>query len=404
MLKQVQHDKHMKLFLIKVGKAWHTLRRDGLSRGGRRVLQAFFALFRRVGSGDVLFVVGGIGDSARYRAHHHAEELELNGLRTGITVQDNPLLPRYAGRFSIFIFNRVLFTPSVAKLLERIKAQGKEAIFETDDLVYDPEFLKYMDYFQKMNHLERKLYENGVGGEILADPYVRVCTTTTSVLADKLREKGKRVFIVPNKLSLQDVEWAEEILATREAGEKPVDTVTAGYFSGTLSHNKDFATITGVLMSMFEKYPNFRLFLAGPLDTESVLQKHAGRIERLPYVPRQEHFKNVSMVDINLLPLEIGNPFCEAKSELKFFEAGIVGVPTVASATRPYREAIEDGVDGFVADTAEEWRAKLERLITDAELRRSMGAKAREKALAKYTTQNADHQEYYDYLKGRIKK
>jgi glycosyltransferase involved in cell wall biosynthesis len=406
----------MKLLLIKAGKAWHILRREGLVRGGRRVSKAFLALFRRVGSGDVLFVTGGVGDSALYRSHHHAEELELQGLRTGITVQDNPLLPRYADRFLVFVFHRVLFTPSVAKLIERIKSQGKEIIFETDDLVYDPQYLKFMDYFQKMNPLERKLYENGVGGEILADPYVKVCTTTTSFLAEKLEEKGKRVFIVPNKLSRRDVEVAERILREKRGDIAPPlakgevgrgfeerQVVTAGYFSGTISHNKDFATITEVLINLFEKYPNFRLLIVGPLDTESKLNAYADRIKHLPYVPREEHFKNISRVDINLLPLEIGNPFCEAKSELKFFEAGILGVPTVASATRPYREAIEDGVDGFAATTAEEWTEKLSRLTEDADLRQAMGERARQKSLAKYTTQNANNQEYYDYLKSRIK-
>jgi glycosyltransferase involved in cell wall biosynthesis len=394
----------MKLLLIKAGKAWHTLRREGLVRGGRRVSKAFLALFRKVGSGDVLFVTGGVGDSALYRAHHHAEELELQGLKTGVTVQDNPLLPMYADKFSVFVFHRVLFTPSVAKLIGRIKAQGKEIVFETDDLVYDPQYLGFMDYFRKMNALERKLYENGVGGEILADPYVKACTTTTSFLADKLREKGKRVFVVPNKLSRRDVALAEEILASRKEEEGPDGTVTAGYFSGTISHNKDFATITDVLVAMFERHPNFRLFLAGPLDTESVLQRYADRIERLPYVPRDRHFRNISKVDINLLPLETGNPFCEAKSELKFFEAGILGVPTVASATRPYREAIQDGEDGFVAETSEEWMKKLEQLVTDKVLRRSMGQKARAKALRKYTVQGADHQAYYGYLKGKVKR
>lgn len=389
----------MKLILIKAGKAWHTLRREGLLRGGRRVLTAVCAMFRRVTAGDILFITGGVGDSARYRTEHIAEELQLQGLRTSTTVQDNPFLSTYADKFSVFVFHRVLYTPSVAKLMERIKEQKKEIIFETDDLVYDPEFLKHMDYYTKMNALERKLYEHGVGGEILADPYVQVCTTSTDYLARKLSEKGKRVFVIKNKLSKQDVVWANEVLK-----EKNSKIIKIAYFSGTPSHNKDFATVVPVLERLLAKYPQVRLVLAGPLDVNDTLNQFTAQIERVAFAPRQQHFENIAQVDINLAPLEIGNPFCESKSELKWFEAGIVGVPTVAAATEPFRLAITDGVDGFVAATAAEWEEKLEKLIIDTEARKMMGTRARQTILARYTTENANDAEYYDYLRSKIKK
>ncbi len=421
------YDNNMKLLMIKTGKAWKTLQRDGILHGGKRVLAAFFALFRFVGKGDVLFITGGVGDSARYRAHHVVEELQLNGLKCSITVQDNPMLFKYADKFKIFIFHRVLFTPSVRKLIENIKKQNKEIIFETDDLVYDPKFVVLMDSFKNMNVFERKLYENGVGGEILNDPYVKVCTTTTDFLANKLREQGKNVFIVPNKLCKRDVEVADAIIkhetcnmkqkegdVKQETRNKIQDTnksqisnpkfqiIKIGYFSGTLSHNKDFGTITDVLVQILEKHKNVELFLVGPLDTDSKLNKFISRIKQFTYVPREKHFENVASVDINIAPLEIGNPFCESKSELKFFEAGIVSVPSVCAATDPYKKAIEDGVDGFVANGTEEWVGKLDLLINDRELRKRMGEKAREKALKRYMTMNADNREYYEYLKSKI--
>jgi glycosyltransferase involved in cell wall biosynthesis len=390
----------MQLLLIKIGKALKTLRRDGIFKGGKRVTTAFFALFRFVGKGDILFVTGGVGDSARYRCHHVSEELELNGIHCAITVQDNPLLPKYADNFKVVIFHRVLFTPSVAKLIDRIKQQGKEIIFETDDLVYDPKFLQFMDYFKQMNVFERKLYENGVGGEILKDPYVKVCTTTTTYLAEKLKENDKQVFIVPNKLCKHDLEVADKILEAKKENENK--EIKIGYFSGNLSHNKDFATINDALMQLMEKYSQVQLYLAGPLDLENKLSKFSDRIGQFPYVERDKHFANVASVDINVAPLEIGNPFCESKSELKFFEAGIVKVPTVAAATAPFMEAIEDGVDGFVANGTQQWFEKLEKLVIDSELRKSMGEKARAKALEKYATSNANNEQYYAYLKSKI--
>ncbi len=394
----------MNLLLIKIGKAWHTLRREGVVRGGRRVMTAGMALFHRVRPGDILFITGGVGDSARYRTEHVSEELREQGFAVSVTVQDNPFLVSYADKFSIFIFHRVLYTPAVAKLIARIKAEGKEIIFETDDLVYDPQFLQHMDYFTTMNSWEKKLYENGVGGEILADPYVRVCTTSTGYLANKLRERNKQVFVVRNRLSKQDVTWANERVAEKNSSiiNHQSSIIRLAYFSGTPSHNKDFAVITPVLSRLFAQYPQLRLVLAGPLDVENALNQFASQIERIQFSPRGEHFGNIAHVDINLAPLQIGNPFCESKSELKWFEAGIVGVPTVASATEPYREAITDGVDGYVAVTEEEWQEKLEKLIENKEEREKMGEQARQTALARYTTESANDTEYYEYLRSKI--
>jgi glycosyltransferase involved in cell wall biosynthesis len=417
----------MKTFLIKIGKAVKVIQQEGLVHGGRRIGRAFLALFKKVKPGDILFVAGGVGDSTLYRTAHVAEELEVNGFRCSITVQDNPFLTSYADKFQIFIFHRVLFTPRVKKLIEKIKAQNKEIIFETDDLIFDSQYLEKMDYLKNISSLEKKLYEKGLSEEILKDPYVKVCTTTTTFLAEKLREYGKKVFIVPNKLSKNDVEIANVILSTRYTGINSVPStryeaeesnlnksrsldytrddniIKLGYFSGTISHNKDFAVITEALMQIMEKFLQVELFLVGPLDIENKLNKFKNRIKQFPYVPREKHFANVASVDINLAPLEMNNQFCESKSELKFFEAGIVKVPTIASATRTFQEAILDGIDGFTASDTSEWVNKLSRLILEPNLRLEMGQKAREKALQKYTTENAKNEEYLSFLRSKIK-
>ena len=62
-----------------------------------------------------------------------------------------------------------------------------------------------------------------------------------------------------------------------------------------------------------------------------------------------------------------------------------VGTPCVVSPVGMNAEIIEDGVDGFLAEGAEEWRDKLERLISDAALRKDMGRRARETVLARYS-------------------
>ena len=390
----------MDVLLIRIGKAWDALRREGLFRGGRRILSSASSLFRPVRPGDILFVTGGVGDSARYRAHHVAEELNLHGLKASITTQDNPFLLSYADTFSVFVFHRVLFTDSIAKFITAVKDWEKEIVFETDDLTFDPALFAQTDAYAQMGALERKLYTQGLGGEILDDSYVKTATTTTSFLADRLRERGKRVFVVPNKLSGADVEMAEKALKSRRV--KEGHPLTISYFSGSASHDRDFATISEPLLGILEGYPEVDLAIYGPLRLDRRFDMFGVRVRRVPYAPRERHWENIAASDINLAPLVIGDPFCESKSELKFFEAGICGVPTVASATGVFREAIEDGVDGFVCATPEEWTEKLVQLIVDPDLRKRIGTLAREKTLAKYVTRCAGDEGYLQYLREKV--
>lgn len=391
----------MNVLLIRIGKAWDALRREGLFRGGRRILSSAFSLFRPVRPGDILFVTGGVGDSARYRAHHVAEALNLHGLKASVTTQDNPFLFSYADTFSVFVFHRVLFTEGIAKFIVALKDREKEIIFETDDLTFDPALFARTDAYVQMGALERKLYAQGLGGEILDDPYVKTATTTTSFLADRLRAHGKRVFVVPNKLSDADVETAEKALKSHH-DDKGDTSVTLAYFSGSASHDRDFATISEPLLGILGGYPKVDLVIYGPLHLDKRFDAFGGRIRRVPYAPRERHWEHIADSDINLAPLVIGDPFCESKSELKFFEAGILGVPTVASATGVFREAIEDGIDGFVCATSEEWTEKLIQLIVDPDLRKRIGARARGKTLAKYVTKSVGNRDYLQYLHEKV--
>ncbi|HKC64311.1 MAG TPA: glycosyltransferase, partial [Pyrinomonadaceae bacterium] len=57
-----------------------------------------------------------------------------------------------------------------------------------------------------------------------------------------------------------------------------------------------------------------------------------------------------------------------------------LGIPVVATPTGSNLEIIKDGVNGFLADTADEWYERLRLLSENAELRRSIGEAARETA------------------------
>ena len=392
----------MKSFIVKIQKAWRMWKKSGFF-GGIKIGSGYASTFIRaffVGRGDVLFISSGVGDAAYYRTHNVAEELGLHGFRASTTISDNPFLPKLVDKFQIFVFQRVVVNKNVKEAIRRIKQQKKEIIFETDDLVYDPKYLKYMDYFQRISPAEQEEYKNGIGAEIVDDPYVKVCTTTVAYLAEKLREKGKRVIIVPNKFSEYELELADKIIKKQKISDGFVKII---YSSGTLSHNKDFATIKNVLADILKKHKNAKLLLMGPLDIPDDISLPNGQVEIIPRVSRDELYTQLYRADINLVPLEIGNPFCESKSAIKFTEAAVVGVPSVVVRNQTFSEAVKDGVDGFLADNPEEWKDKIERLIENEKLRKEIGKNAREKVIKMYSNRNSRNDEYYEYLKNKMK-
>ena len=61
------------------------------------------------------------------------------------------------------------------------------------------------------------------------------------------------------------------------------------------------------------------------------------------------------------------------------------GVPVVASRVGVNTEIIEDGVNGFLASTEDEWVEKIARLLSDADLRRRFAAAGRRTIEERYS-------------------
>jgi hypothetical protein len=59
----------------------------------------------------------------------------------------------------------------------------------------------------------------------------------------------------------------------------------------------------------------------------------------------------------------------------------------IASPVGVNSEIVEHGVNGFLAETQEEWEAALSTLIADSDLRQQMGKAGREKVEREYSLQ-----------------
>ena len=91
-------------------------------------------------------------------------------------------------------------------------------------------------------------------------------------------------------------------------------------------------------------------------------------------------------MDIGLMPLP-DDAWARGKCGLKGLTYMAAGVACVMSDVGVNREIVEDGVDGFLARTDEEWVARLSQLIDDPPLRRRMAAAGRATVVARYSVE-----------------
>jgi len=150
-------------------------------------------------------------------------------------------------------------------------------------------------------------------------------------------------------------------------------------------YQSDFHMIAPVLVRLLGEFPALILTVAGDFDLGQFPEftEFADRVEKRPFVDWRRLPAEIARVDINLIPLVI-NPFTEAKSDLKYYESALVEVPSVASPTVVYQSCIEPGSNGFLARTSDDWYAALRDLIVESELRRRMGKRAYQHAIAHY--------------------
>ncbi|HAH21789.1 MAG TPA: hypothetical protein DCL49_12935 [Candidatus Omnitrophica bacterium] len=94
--------------------------------------------------------------------------------------------------------------------------------------------------------------------------------------------------------------------------------------------------------------------------------------------------KDLSAIDIGLMPLR-DEDWSRGKGGCKLLQYMALGIATVSSPVGINNEIINDGVNGFLAFTKEEWFEKIACLIRDPGLRSEMGKRAQDTVFRKYS-------------------
>jgi glycosyltransferase involved in cell wall biosynthesis len=332
-----------------------------------------------------LLFVSGESDTpgSQYRCVRYAEAARAAGWSAGWSrIEQTGAIELIGVRIAVLW--RVRYSKHVEGIMREVHNAGGLVVFDVDDLMIRPELAatRIIDGIRTTNAgigSTRETFAQVQQAMLNAD----LCTTTTEELAAHMRAFQKATYILPNGYDAATL--GRSRLAVRKRARDAADgLIRIGYAAGTVTHQKDFAAALPGIIRVLQARAQVRLVLfrskQGPelvvVDEFDALTPYADRIDWRDKVGLEELPAELARFDINIAPLEVGNPFCEAKSELKYFEAALVDVPTVASPTGPFTRCIRDGDNGLLAGDDEGWHQALLRLVDDAELRRAMGRRA----------------------------
>ncbi|MGA2819778.1 MAG: glycosyltransferase [Anaerolineales bacterium] len=325
---------------------------------------------------------GDWSQSPRYRVHNVREGLALAGISTSLlTVSDLPADAHVVAEHDLLVLFRAGWSPELQLLVETARHFNVPVVYDVDDYVFEPDLAtpRFISGIENWTPEQQREYAEGVKLFRRALELCDYFTGSTGYLQQRAQELGIPGAVLRNGPGQTLLKLSQEAQAAGARTSRP-GHATILYMSGTTTHQRDFAQAASSLAEVLQAREGARLLTVGHLDLSGCeeLAPFRGRIEQIGFVDWRELPALIARADINIAPLELGNPFCEAKSELKYFEAALVGVPTVASATDGYSHAIQDGVTGYVCSSRDCWRERLLALVDDMDLRLRLGQSARE--------------------------
>lgn len=329
-----------------------------------------------------LLIISGVrGDTRRYRTFHLYEQSQLAGMNSQLAHITDDDLQKKVEQASLVILHRAFYTDQVSWLINYIHRKGGLVIQDIDDLLFEPAAFSYIDSVDFADPLRTTLYLEEMH---LYRDAIEACDAvivSTDYLAERAKQFNKPVRVHRNAYSMEMLSQSEKAFKSRRGMD---ERIVIGYASGTATHNQDFARIKPALQSIMQKFANAELWLVGPLDPGKDWGRLADRIHQIKKVPWRELPEVLAKFDINLAPVRIDNPFGQSKSEIKFMEAALVKVPTIANPSDAFKVAIRHQFNGFLANSTREWEQTLEQLIFERKRRLEVGNIAYQDVIQSY--------------------
>jgi len=269
---------------------------------------------------------------------------------------------RSAARFDLVYVFREAALLGPAWFERAIARTGVPMIFDFDDAIFvaykSPSngYLSYLKFPGKTAAICRLSAHVMAGNQYLADYALKV---------------NQNVTIVPTTIDTRKYNVAD----------RPANDVPVIGWSGSHSTAQHLDTLRDILQELArtEKF-RLRVIGAGGYNLPGV------EVESIPWRAESE-VDDLRPMDVGIMPLP-DDQWSKGKCGLKALQYMALGIPTVCSSVGVNSAIISDGVNGMLADTKDEWIAKLKELMNSPELRTRLGSTGRRTVEDKYSAES----------------
>ncbi len=267
-----------------------------------------------------------------------------------------------AGRYDVVFFQRTSFPFGLEKLIKKV---NPNIIFDFDDSIFmaDPDS-KELGW---LGRLKDRLKASEVSGMVSASKLVVAGNDFLKEYADRFSRNAI--------VSTETIDTVRYTVGPR----KTSGPVCIGWIGSpsTSAYLEMLLPVWRVLVKQYDL--RIRLIGAGDYRREGL------EIVNVPWDFETE-IGELHKFDIGVMP-QPTSQWTEGKFGSKMLQYMAVGVPAVISHSRANAEVMEDGVNGFLARTEEDWIGRLSLLIEDAALRERVGMAGRRTVESRFSLQ-----------------
>lgn len=278
--------------------------------------------------------------------------------------QINSALKKFSSD-AIFIYREAsLIGPSLPEYL--IARQKIPIIYDIDDPIFLP-YRSPMNGWASLFKFSKKTHK-----------IFRLSTHVIAInklIADYVAKYNPNVTVIPNCIDIEKYKPNEK--KDENYGERGVRLV----WIGSLSTMPNLLEITEPLKKLQADHKSPLIIIgAGKIEMNGV------DIDMRQWSAATE-VRDLQDGDIGLLPLS-NLDWNNWKFFFKTIQYMATGIPVIARRMGSNSEIIEDGVDGFLVETMEEWYDRLKLLVTDHKLRIKMGKSAEQKVIKHFSVRS----------------